>query len=59
MSVNEDNYIIMSTLSCHVYEGYTDQNAPLLSKYRVDYLHISPYILHFSSITTPKVEREQ
>ena len=39
----------MSTLSCHIYEGHTDQNAPLLSgKYTVDYLHISPncqYIL--------------
>ena len=41
-------HIIMSTLSCHIYEGHTDQNAPLSGKYTVDYLHISPncqYIL--------------
>ena len=35
-------HIIMSTLLCHVYIGHTDQNAPLLGKYRVDYLHIFP-----------------
>ena len=29
-------------LSRHIYEGHTDQNAPLLGKYGVDYLHISP-----------------
>ena len=41
-------HIIMSTLSRHIYEGHTDQNAPLSGKCRVDYLHISPnchYIL--------------
>ena len=51
--------IIMSTLSCHIYEGHTDQNAPLSGKYRVDYLHISPnrqYILSsiFESHGSPK-----
>ena len=35
-------HIIMSTLSCHIYEGHTDQNAPLSGKYAVDYLRISP-----------------
>ena len=41
-------YIIMSTLSCHVYEGHTYQNVHLRGKYMVEYLHISPnshYIL--------------
>ena len=54
-------HIIMSTLSCHIFEGHTDQNAPLLGRYRVDYLHISPnsqYIL--SSISeshgSPKIK---
>ena len=52
-------YIIMPTLSCHIYEGHTDQNAPLSGKYTVDYLHISPncqYILSsiFESHGSPK-----
>ena len=41
-------HIVMSILPCHIYKGHTDQNAPLLGKYRVDYLLISPnchYIL--------------
>ena len=34
-------HIIMSTLSCHVYEGHTDQNAaPLSGKYRLTTQHI-------------------
>ena len=50
------NLVTLSTLSCHIYEGDTDQNAPLSDKYTVDYLHISPnchYIL--SSISESHV----
>ena len=50
-------HIIMSTLSCHIYEGHTDQNAPLSGEYTVDYLHISPncqYILSSISCSYPK-----
>ena len=46
-------HIIMSTLLCHVYKGHADQNALLLGKYRVYYLHISPncyYILKYLQI---------
>ena len=28
-----DCSFFLSTLSCHIYEGHTDQNAPLLGKY--------------------------
>ena len=36
-------HIIMSILSCHIYEGHTNQNASLSGKYMVDYLHISEF----------------
>ena len=42
-------HIIMSTFPCHIYEGHTDQNAPLAGRYRVVYLHISPNCHHILS----------
>ena len=45
-------HIIMSTLSCHAYEGHTDKNAPLSGKYTVDYLHISPTSFFGSNYTS-------
>ena len=46
------SYIIMSTLSCHVYDDHTDQDAPYCS---VVYLHISPNCYYsLSNISVPK-----
>ena len=56
-------YIIMSTLSCHVYYDHTDQDAPYWVSIWVVNLHISPnchYIL--SSISkshgSPKKQKQ-